>query len=621
MQNSAHGRTRMLTLDDARALQAQRDLLDDKNAKFASSSRVGAARCLACQRLSAAALVALSMFMLMGDGILLQHSREGARGAGKRRSDRLHDAGGASALRGVSAAAVAPDFSIVASPFTSDNTPSEPLVDWATLVADGSSCAAFFGNGFSQTLDIEPPVAGELSAPLSCSRNPATDAFMCRARDLVMWGDRVTMSRGGEPLAAVMGRAEDDELPVRMADGALQLMRGLPMGAEAAAQVAATALAANAAGRMPSGEGYAGALAAAAANHRFTAIALRALRVIDVSADDAASALRSPATETTVIVDEPVILLTRVEYANLFHTTTDWFNAWQTAKLAGIEGTTAYAAAALRGLTPEAAAMEEAEPRAAGGWRLPAHVVFVDGHNAGPMDAGWRALFLSVNYARHFARPFVFRRAFFAPFGYRSAISFGINGAQAHSCAASAPVRQFGNDFVRSLGLPSRPSAACAAAAADGSEPPQALFVRRTHYLAHPRHDGKVVRRLDNEDAIYAHLEAAAAASAGGVGAFVLRNGLFSEQSLREQVALVQDACVIVGAHGAGLSHVLFAPPGAHVLELRPPAFARPHFIAYAAWAGAKHHDWTLHDSTPPPAEVEKRLRSVLAEAAGSAPL
>ena len=93
-------------------------------------------------------------------------------------------------------------------------------------------------------------------------------------------------------------------------------------------------------------------------------------------------------------------------------------------------------------------------------------------------------------------------------------------------------------------------------------------------------------------------------------------NGLFSEMGVREQVALVQSACVLMGAHGAGLSHILFAPPGARLLELRPPAFARPHFIAYAGWAGAVHHDWVLATTKPSPEEVEARLVEVLAAAA-----
>lgn len=166
-------------------------------------------------------------------------------------------------------------------------------------------------------------------------------------------------------------------------------------------------------------------------------------------------------------------------------------------------------------------------------------------------------------------------------------------------CPASPHVRQFGNDFVRGLGLAPRAVSACVDS--DGATP--VLFVRRVHYLAHPRHNGQIVRRLDNEDEIVTALEAKA-----GQANLHMLNGLFSAMSMKEQVQAALDSCVIVGAHGAGLTHILFAPPGVHMLELQPPAFQRPHFIAYSTWSGARHHLWALGSSTPPVSEVVNRV-------------
>jgi capsular polysaccharide biosynthesis protein len=109
------------------------------------------------------------------------------------------------------------------------------------------------------------------------------------------------------------------------------------------------------------------------------------------------------------------------------------------------------------------------------------------------------------------------------------------------------------------------------------------------------------VRRLDNEDEIVQALQKRAGNEGGGL---VLLNGQFSSMSLRQQVQAAQAACVMVGAHGAGLSHILFSPPGVHMLELQPPAFQRPHFIAYSTWAGATHHLWALSNSQPGVGEV-----------------
>lgn len=190
---------------------------------------------------------------------------------------------------------------------------------------------------------------------------------------------------------------------------------------------------------------------------------------------------------------------------------------------------------------------------------------------------------------------------------YHAAVSQGIE-PRSNQCYSEPHVRQFGYDFVRALGLPPRRAAAC------GESPTPVLFVRRVHYMAHPRHNGQIVRRLDNEDAIVAALEAGAAA--GGVR---LLNGLFSSMRLMEQVQAAQDACLIVGAHGAGLSHVLFAPDGVRVLELQPPMFARPHFIAYTAWAGGTHSAWHLTSSWPNEAQVVARVLAEAARAAGRA--
>jgi glycoprotein 2-beta-D-xylosyltransferase len=167
-------------------------------------------------------------------------------------------------------------------------------------------------------------------------------------------------------------------------------------------------------------------------------------------------------------------------------------------------------------------------------------------------------------------------------------------------CHGQPHVRQFGDDMVRGLGLAPRRVSTCG-----DDDATRTLFVRRVHYLAHPRHNGKVVRRLDNEDEIWAALKAQA--EGGGAGVALL-NGVFSSLGMKQQVELAQAACVVVGAHGAGLSHVLFAPPEVHVLELQTPGFGRPHFIAFAGWAGSHHHVWALDTSSPSVHTVVSRV-------------
>lgn len=189
-----------------------------------------------------------------------------------------------------------------------------------------------------------------------------------------------------------------------------------------------------------------------------------------------------------------------------------------------------------------------------------------------------------------------------------------------HLCGGAAHIRQFGHDMVRGLSLTPRARSTCGSvssgaalvAGGDGAAT-NVVFVRRVHYKAHPRHDGKIVRRLDNEDEIYTALEAAAAAPDSGIR---LLNGLFSSMTVTEQIAMIQEACIVVGAHGAGLSHILFAPEGEHMLEIQPPSFQRPHFVAYTNWAASTHHLWATGSSRPPAGEVVTRLKDIVAKAA-----
>lgn len=455
----------------------------------------------------------------------------------------------------------------------------DPPTDWSLNPTD--QCARYFGNGYEEVFQLTPPPSQAGAAGLACRRHAGTTAVLCSGRSLIMYPSRITMSQGGEDVTAVLGRAEEAEVP-RFSDGAFEVYMNGDFDAQ-----------------NESGDHPGDALAAVRSSNlprvlervdKFKLDMLNAMRVVDASQPGQQRGCGRR-------VREPVIFLTRMEYANLFHTSTDWYNAWSTARIAAFTPTTEYR---LTKLTPSSLVGEDGVPK------LPVHVIFLDGHNASPMDEGWTALFLSVSYAKHFTTSVCFDEVLFAPFGYQSALSMGLQPLM-HSCGNSAHVRQFSNDMVRGLGLLPRATAMCHLP----STP--VLFVRRTHYLAHPRHDGKIVRRLDNEDDIMDALVGHAANADAGVRVL---NGLFSGMTLRQQVEMAQDACVMVGAHGAGLTHILFSPPGVHMLELQPPAFQRPHFISYSMWAGSHSHIWPLSTSTPNPSEVVARIQQTVAAAA-----
>lgn len=91
-------------------------------------------------------------------------------------------------------------------------------------------------------------------------------------------------------------------------------------------------------------------------------------------------------------------------------------------------------------------------------------------------------------------------------------------------------------------------------------------------------------RRLLNEEAIWPQLK---------------RRGFERAEmetlSFPEQVRLMQETAVLVAPHGAGLTNMMFCPPGTHVVEIANLGFPNPNFYALASAMG--HHYWLVSAS------------------------
>ena len=62
------------------------------------------------------------------------------------------------------------------------------------------------------------------------------------------------------------------------------------------------------------------------------------------------------------------------------------------------------------------------------------------------------------------------------------------------------------------------------------------------------------------------------------------------DMSFADQLALMRQTAVLAGPHGAGLTNMIFCPPGTHVVEIAAPDFPNPNF--YAEAAGLGHRYW-----------------------------
>lgn len=373
---------------------------------------------------------------------------------------------------------------------------------------------------------------------------------------------KIRMSVGGERIEEVIGRSDEEELPV-FEDGAFRLKRN---GEEKKKKKRVKALSKR----------FLDAYVSEGEILRHTMRELfQSMELVEDDDDFHCSQW----------IEEPTLLLTRFEYANVFHTYTDWYSAYVSSRVTGLP----------------------TRP----------NVVFVDGHSKTQLEETWEALFSSIRFAKNFTGPVCFRHAVFVPLGYETAWFKGLSqhidchGASAKSLWANpddrktARLSEFGEMIKAAFDFP-----VDSPRRLKPTSEHNVLFVRREDYLAHPRHHGKVESRLSNEQEVFDSLKTWA--SNYSQCSVNLVNGLFGHMPMREQVRAIEDASVIIGAHGAGLTHVVSALPQTVILEIISSQFRRPHFQLISQWKGLNYHAINLSGSSANPAKVVDRLKRIL---------
>lgn len=375
-----------------------------------------------------------------------------------------------------------------------------------------------------------------------------------------MWPERIRMAAGGEDLATVIGRREEEELP-EFENGAFEVDGG---GEERV----------NDGGLLVDREFLDRYVPRGEVDKHTMRDLIGKIRIVggkDFECDQ--------------WIEEPTLLVTRFEYANLFHTVTDWYSAYVSSRVSGLPN----------------------RP----------HLIFVDGHCTAPLEETWKALFSSLRYAKNFSGSVCFRHAILSPLGYETALFKGLTedidcyGASAQELwqkpddHKTARLSEFGEMVRAAFGLPlhihrsGRPLSGH-----------NVLFVRREDYLAHPRHGGKVESRLSNEQEVFDSLKSWVSSYKGCK--INLVNGLFAHMSMKDQVRAIQDASVIIGAHGAGLTHIVSALPKTVILEIISSQFRRPHFAYIARWKGLEYHAINLAGSHADPGTVIKEMVNIM---------
>eukprot|EP00850_Spirogloea_muscicola_P009273 SM000051S17633 [mRNA] locus=s51:748936:751268:- [translate_table: standard] len=422
---------------------------------------------------------------------------------------------------------------------------------------------------------------------------------------------RISLSRGGEAVEDVMGRGEEEELP-RYAPGAFEVELG-----EAAVSFQPVATG-TAEGLVPS---------RTATLHPITSMlqVVQAVHSRDcnvVRARKPESFVATLALHPTALVmrlqtiAEPTIIVTRYEYANLFHTMTDWYSVYTAAK-----------------------ALELGHPP---------RILFIDGHSQATLDGGWSALFQAPVYVKHVEGPICLDHAIFAPLGYDIGVTHAfVQGDRActgsshpslDSQGTTAKVREYGEFVVKSFGLGMQPGTKWCDEEEDQGGPDErtdvrVLWIRREVYLAHPRQTGNLEVRLENEAELVEALQRwslqvsgrqdhrdleeeekltrhqQTKPVAGPRRRVYIINGLFAHMSMHEQLDAVTAADVIVSAHGAGLTHLLHARPRTIVLELIAPSYQRNHYELLSLWRKLTYRGLLLTSAKPAIDSVLKEVK------------
>ena len=249
------------------------------------------------------------------------------------------------------------------------------------------------------------------------------------------------------------------------------------------------------------------------------------------------------------------LMLQRYEYANLYHVLMDWWNVWviATSSLVG--------------------AIDQLQ------------LIWLDAHPASPLDSVWETLFGDIYRIQRL--PFGLTRrppsitgtihstivpdhrpsgtitcldtAILVPSGYTSELYQASTAASLDDTCVDAPQMEAFSDWIllrHNLNGVRKKTG-------------NIVMIDRQPYRAHPRANLRADDRvLDNLVSIGEQIQEDLQASSSALN-FTVQIVQLHRLSFREQLRVVREAEVLVGNHGAGLSHCVFMDDDTYVLEFR----------------------------------------------------
>nr|CAX73856.1 glycoprotein 2-beta-D-xylosyltransferase [Schistosoma japonicum] len=245
---------------------------------------------------------------------------------------------------------------------------------------------------------------------------------------------------------------------------------------------------------------------------------------------------------TNYYKEKVVFIVTRVEYANLYHTMTDWYNAFLTMKLLNLKPTNI-------------------------------HILIADGHPIGNLDEVWSKLFhnslsrigayrLPYRTNLHRALPIDNKdgllhiaKLVLVPYGYASPLYVD------RPLIKNMFIEEFRQFIFQSYNI-NNDEDTCQKRTSIRFLP-KIVIVSRRDYIAHPRNiNGTIHRKITNELELLNKLN-----QLGFQNSKVV---CFTDLTMQEQLKLIMSTDILIGMHGAALTYSLLLSNTSCVIELFP---------------------------------------------------
>ncbi|KAL4218445.1 hypothetical protein ACF0H5_023180 [Mactra antiquata] len=206
-------------------------------------------------------------------------------------------------------------------------------------------------------------------------------------------------------------------------------------------------------------------------------------------------------------------------------------------------------------------------------------VIWMDAHPKSNLDYMWEALFGLPTRAGTLTEPIKYNKMIWSGFGHKSHIN-------QHQTEFLPFVQEFRHFVLSRFEVETDHVIDC--------NQLRITIIWRRHHVAHPRNpSGYTVRRIANEGDVWRAVKESEYTA--------IVNGVQLERlNMVEQLELISRTDILIGMHGAGLTHTLYLPKTSGVIEIYPEytSVGNAHFRAMSKWRQLRHIVWLNQDKT-----------------------